>query len=1104
MKFTIILLVCCLHLSAESYSQNISINVKNADLEKVFTLIEKQSGYHFFYKYSEIIKAKPLSIKLDNVTLDEALIKCFENEPLSYKVVDDNIIVSLKPGNLNRSNSENTVTGFVKDEKNQPLPGVSIRIKGISGGTTTDRQGKFTINVNPDAILIISFIGFKTKEQEIKDRVSINIILQQDERELNELIVVGYGNQERRNLTSAIGSVKMENIQGIKAASVDLKLAGQLAGVTVNQVTGTPGGGVIIRIRGSGSTGAGDDPLYVVDGFPISTGFDQHSNPLSTLNPDDIESISVLKDAASTAIYGSRGSNGVIIINTKKAKIGQSSIALSTFTGLQSITQKSKIKMMNATEFAQFRNEAAEDLAKFNGKVFDPSTIPVEYRNPSSLGEGTNWYNELTQPALMQNYNLTIANGTSKVRSLFSIGFFNQKGSVINTGFTRYSLRANIEADVLKNLTIGLNLAPTYNRRNKQETDGHFQSGVITQALLDSPIPPVRLTDGTFNPRITSPGTFVNNNPVNALTNTMNKQVDFRTMANVYAAWKVVEGLNVKTTLSADYNNSNTDSFRPSYVGDFRKAPPQLATGSTSASNSMNCLNENTVNFNHQWGKHSLTALAGFSIQNETSDYRATFGSGFPDDIVRTLNVAASLTAEARKEQWKLLSLYSRFNYAYQDKYLLTASIRRDGSSRFAPNNRWGTFPSISAGWRISNESFFPKTGAIDQLKFTASYGLAGNNNIGNYAYIATLDKYNYVFGNVLAPGNALNELGNIKLGWETTTQLNIGMDLSLLKGRIYLVAEFYNRYTENMLSYLQLPISSGFTSSLTNIGNVRNRGLEFTLTTKNILKKDFNWSTDFNISFNRNKVISLGKTPQILDAPEFENPTSITKVGQPLGMFFGYVFEGIFQNQKEIDQQPHFEGQLPGSIKYKDINGDGIIDGNDQTIIGNPHPNFTFGLNNRLSYKNFDLNIVMAGSQGGHVFDLYKQFTTNLDGVFNVEKEVANRWRSETNPGAGLLPSTNANTNLARDYYPSYWVKSNSYIAFKDISLGYTFKTKFSQNFRVYASAQNALLITAYKGGNPEVGINSEEGNHSLAPGINFTGYPISAVYTLGINLTL
>lgn len=404
-----------------------------------------------------------------------------------------------------------TITGQVKDSQNQPLPGVNVKIKGTNIGATTGTDGKFSLQADDNAVLIFTFVGFRTKEEPVNKRTSIDVVLEEDKTQLNEVVVVGYGNQERKDVTGAVGTVKMSNIKEIKAASVDLKLAGQLAGVTVNQVTGTPGGGVSINIRGAGSVGAGDDPLYVIDGFPISPGFDQYSNPLSTINPDDIENISVLKDAASTAIYGSRGANGVILITTKRAKKGESSVTVNTSTGIQTILPKSKLKMMTASQFAQWRTEAIQDANKVNG-TNDP--IPDAYKNPASLGKGTDWFDAVTRVAPMQNYDVTIANGTDKVRSLFSLGYFDQEGTVLNTGFKRYSLKGNMDAQVAKNVTVGLSIAPTYSLRKLQETDGHFQSAVLSQAYLESPLVPVKQPDGSYTNVVGSPGTFQNANPV--------------------------------------------------------------------------------------------------------------------------------------------------------------------------------------------------------------------------------------------------------------------------------------------------------------------------------------------------------------------------------------------------------------------------------------------------------------------------------------------------------------------------------------------------------------------------------------------------------------
>ncbi|WP_170122676.1 TonB-dependent receptor [Mucilaginibacter oryzae] len=1106
MRLTVLLItIGCLQLSAKSFSQSITLNAKSISIDKAFKAIEKQSGYYFFYRYKDIAKIKSVSLQLTNASLDDALKQCFKDEPLTYVIENKNIIVNKKDVAETEKVAPITITGTVVDDKNQPLPGVNVKVKGTNVGAITGVDGKFTISAEDNATLVFTFIGFQTKEEPVNKRTTINVVLNEDNKELKEVVVVGYGNQERKDVTGAVGSVKMSNIKEIKAASVDLKLAGQLAGVTVNQVTGTPGGGVSVNIRGAGSVGAGDDPLYVIDGFPISPGFDQYSNPLSTINPDDIENISVLKDAASTAIYGSRGSNGVILITTKRAKKGESSVSVNTSTGIQTILPKSKLKMMTATQFAQWRKEAIEDANAVNGTN---TPIPIEYQDPSKYGVGTNWFDAVTRNAPMQNYDVTVSNGTEKIRSLFSMGFFDQRGTVLNTGFRRYSIKGNMDADIAKNLTVGLSIAPTYSLRNLQQTDGHFLTATLSQAYLESPLVPVKQPDGSYTHVIGSPGTFQNNNPVSALVNTTNMYKNFRTLANTYITWQPIKGLDIKSTFGVDYQNSNGDYFRPSFLGGFN-APDDgtgqrvKAQGNFSSSNSLNWLNENSVTYKKTWDNHTLTVLGDYSIQQENSHYRFAYGTGFPDDVIQSLNHATLITANADDQAWRLQSLIARVNYAYKDKYLLGASIRHDGSSRFAPGHQWGTFPSISGGWRISDESFFPKTGFIDQLKFTGSYGHAGNNSVGNYQHLAPVDPFNYTFGGVLVPGAAPSDPGNTQLGWETTRQLDIGMDLSLFKGRIYIIAEYYNRYTQDMLQYISIPASSGYTGALSNVGNVRNRGWEFTVTTKNIVGKGFYWNTDFNLSFNRNMVLSLGSTDHIYDAPINDNPTNITKAGLPLGQFFGYVFEGIFQNQAELDKYPHFDGEQVGNIRYKDINGDGVIDGADQVPIGNPWPKFTFGFNNHFTYRGFDMNIISAGSVGGHVFNMYKQFTTNLDGVFNVEQSVIQRWRSEKQPGAGLLPTTVSNTNLARDYYPSYWVESNSYLAVKNIDLGYNFKTKFSKNFRVYFSAQNAILITGYKGGNPEVGIEGQDGNRSLSPNVNFTGYPVSAIYTLGCNVT-
>lgn len=1088
--------ITAIQANAFTYAQNITLEVNNAPLKQVLYQITKQSGYNFISDADILTNVKPITLRVVNTPVSDVLKRCFDENIFEFVFNEDNTVVIREKKMELFVSQDRIIKGTVRDKQQEPLAGVSISLKeDPKVGTRTDEVGNFTLSVPVNAILIVSYLGFQRQEVILTDQEVVDITLQEDEATLDEVVVIGYGSQSRRNVTGAVSTVNSAAIKDLPVTSVDQKLSGQMAGVQVNQASGTPGGGMVVRVRGAGSIGAGDDPLYVVDGFPINNSYDKAQNPLSTLNPDDVESVSVLKDAASTAIYGSRGSNGVVLITTKKGKTGSSTVDFTAYTGVQVIPEARTLDMMTAEEYASWRVEHRRDLAAFNDTPFDESAIPEIYRNPAALGEGVNWMNELTRAAPMQNYNITIANGNEKTRVMASGGYFNQQGVVKNTGFERFALRTNVETNLAKNVVLGLNIAPTYTKRRLAESEGHFTSAVLTQALLTTPVSSVRLPDGSFNPMITSPDAFENSNPLNVLENTKRNSTNVRALVNTYLSWEILPGLTARSTFNVDWQDNKFDYFQPSYVGAFRNPPPQPAVGQFDSYAILNWLNENTLNYTKSWGDHQLDALAGFTVQEERGQQNIIYGSEYPNDVVQTINAATLVTSGGQVQEWQLLSYLARVNYVYKDKYLLSGTIRRDGSSRFGYNNRWGTFPSGSAGWRISEEEFFPESRSIDELKLRASYGVAGNNAIGNYTAIPLIAQSNYAFGGNLANGVNLSSLANMNLGWESSRQMDIGLDLSLFKGRLNFVAEYYTRNTTQMLQTIDVPISSGFNNAITNLGNVRNRGLEFTLNSVNTTG-DFKWETDFNISFNRNKVLDIGNNEQIING--VAGGTNITVVGQPMGMFYGYVSEGLFLTQQELDSYPHISGQVIGTVRYRDVDGNGIINANDQTIIGNPHPDFIFGMTNRFRYKNVDLSILVNGSYGAQILDQYKQFTTNLDGVFNVEREVMDRYRSPENPGAGILPTTVSNTNLARDFRPSHWVKDASYLALRNLTLGYNFKTSFSRNIRVYASGQNMLFITPYKGGNPEV---SFEGSDSLAPGVNFTAYPVPATYTLGIN---
>jgi TonB-linked SusC/RagA family outer membrane protein len=1117
MKLTVIqfalagILACSVYASDISaqdvLNKRVTLNVQSTEISNVIHLLQQQTGIPFLYSPEIIRTNRKLALSASNEKLGVLLDKVLKPMDIGFKVVDDRILLYALDARVDNPAlfQERTITGTVKDESGNPLPGVTVVIKGATTGAVTTPEGAFRLRIpNGNAVLVVSFIGYETQEVPVTDQTVIDIRLKTASQSLQDVIVVGYGKQERRSVTGAVSTIRAETIKDLPVTSVDQKLTGQVAGVQVMQVTGTPGGSPVVRIRGAGSIGAGDDPLYVIDGFPITTNYNKYSNPLSLFSPNDIESITVLKDASAAAIYGSRGANGVILITTKKAKPGSSRLEVDIYTGIQQEYKRNRVKMMNAAEYARWRTEHRQDMAAFTGQPFDPATVPAEYRNPDSLGRGTDWYDAMTRAAPIQSYNVTWSKGTQDLRVLLSGGYFNQQGIVRNTAFQRYSFRANIEGNISKKILIGLNFSPTYNIRNLAETEGHFNTAILTQGLLNSPVPPVKQPDGSYTPVIGSPDAFANANPVSMLENISNKVNSVRALTNVYANWEIIPGLTFRTTLNVDYANDKQNIFTPSYVGGFRSPPPQPATGAYNTGSVLNLLNENTLTYDKQWNAHNLSVLLGYTAQQERGEFGNFNGTQYPDDNVRTLNAAAVITGQTTVQEWRQLSYLGRINYGFKDRYLASVVFRRDGSSRFGADNRWGNFPSASLGWRISEESFFPHTNFIDDVKLRASHGLAGNNNIGNYTYLPGvvidngsnfLNNTNYVFGGGLASGVRVNALANPGLGWESSRQTDIGIDLSLLKGRIYFIGEYYIRDTKDMLQTIDVPSVSGFENGIANIGEVRNKGWEFSVSTRNFIN-EFRWSTDLNLSFNRNRIQNLGNKAQIISGSE---GTNISIVGQSMGMFYGYIFEGIFQSQEEVDKTPHQTGQVAGTVKYRDVNGDGNITSADRTVMGSPYPDFTWGLTNRFNYRHFDMSILINGSQGAKVLDLYKRFTTNLDGVFNVEAEVKDRWRSPQQPGNGTLPTTVASTPLAREIN-SLWVRDASYVALRNVTLGYSFKLKAVNNVRIYFSAQNAWVFSSYRG-NPEVNVN---GSNSLAPGVNYTGYPVPATFTLGANLQL
>jgi TonB-linked SusC/RagA family outer membrane protein len=1006
------------------------------------------------------------------------------------------------------------VSGKIVDAAGLPIPGATIRVKGGTAVAISGNDGKFTLkNVSSTAILVVSYQGYSSREIPASGNLAA-IQLVVSANDLNEIVVVGYGKTQKKDLTGSVATISTSQVKDLPVSSIDQKLVGQIPGVQISAPTGAPGGGVNVKIRGTGSITAGNSPLYVVDGFAISNSSGQDYNPLNVISPDDIESVTVLKDASSTAIYGSRGSNGVIVITTKRGKSGPPVVSVNSYIGVQQVPQKGRPDVLNGTEYAQFRKEMIIDKRASTGLSTTDADIPAEFRNPSVYGEGTNWYDAVLRSAMQNNIDASIRGGSESTRYSASIGRLQQSGTIRYTDYERYTVNFNVESDLSKKFKVGLSIAPTGAVQNRNG----FETGirdVLTRTLWLSPIVPVTDANGNRTTFITSPGAIGAGNPLNTLEYAGTKAKYFRGIATAFAEYQIIDGLRAKYSFNYDYSNNSSFAFSPSFVIGETSNPnpnPSIPSSNTAQNTTSNWLSEITLNYDKSFGKdHRISAVAGYTAQQERYDGYSFGATNYPDNLIETINASTLLNgAAAGVEKWALISYLARVNYAFRDKYLFTATVRSDGSSRFGANYRYGTFPSAAIGWRASQEEFMKSLKWISDLKVRASYGRTGNFNIPNYQYASSIGSSNYSFGGTLSNGRVSGSIANENLTWEKADELDLGLDFSVLNSRLGLTFDFYNRITSDLLLNAELPSASGFSTSTINLGKVRNRGFEIAVNSKNLTGK-FTWNTNANISINRNVVLELN--PGNNNAPIYAGRsgggyyTHITQVGKPIGQFYGFQFDGLYQNAQELATQPKHSSSVVGSVRYKDIDGNGIIEEvKDFTVIGNAQPDFTYGLTNTFGFKNFDLNILVVGSQGGQIMKTGNEFLTNTDGVFNVDRKVLDRWRSPSNPGNGLAPTTVGATPLYREV-SSLWIEDASFLRIQNISLGYNFnrdmlmKSRFIKSLRIYASVQNLATFTKYSGANPEAGTN--DGFSALTPGRDFTAYPLPRVMTAGINIT-
>ncbi|MHA4845049.1 SusC/RagA family TonB-linked outer membrane protein [Flavitalea antarctica] len=1010
------------------------------------------------------------------------------------------------------------ITGKILDEKAEPLKGATVMEKGSSNKTLSGDGGLFSLRISaPTATIEVSFIGYGTREIEVNGQTSLEITLTATSKDLDRVVVVGYGTQRKRDLTGSIASIGSKEIEKIPTNSLDKALQGQVAGLQISSTSGAPGGNTTILVRGISSITGGIEPLFVIDGYPVnSVGY---SNPLSTINPNDIESVDVLKDASATAIYGSRGSNGVVIITTKRGKSGKAKIEFDAYVGVQSVANK--LEMMNARQFSSFlidaRNAGYVDNTP-GASINDPNSargnsykISDKYKNQAfldSVGNGTDWQDAIFREAFIQNYQVSVSGGNEGIRYSISGGYFDQDGIIINTNFKRYSFKANVDAKVSNKVNVGVSLLPSFSTEITPPIVGHYGAfGIINSALTLDPTLPVYNADGTYYPTYLSEnGNAGLAHPVKIAREYSIKNSQSRLFSNAYAEYAIVPALKLRSSIGADVNFYDRREYKPSTLSG--NSPTAPATASVTNNKATSWLSETTLSYRKLISEmHQLDAVAGFTVQSDYFDAITTNATNFPDDLVQNINGGTVTSGSENISRNNIMSLLARVNYAFKGKYLMTATLRRDGSSRFGDDRKWGSFPSGSIGWKISEEKFMQGIKLISDLKLRASYGVTGNNAIGDYRALGLLNTSNYVLGDILTPGSVPGSLSNSNLGWESQAQLDIGIDLSLFSNRVNLVADYYDKRNKDMLFNVQIPSVTGFTNAIVNLGEVQNKGFEFSLSTRNLVGK-FGWNTNFNITFNKNKVLSMS-TPndKLFGNTGGRGNSNVTMVGEPIGMFYGKKVEGVFNTDAEAAAYPAQPFAKAGDFKFQDVDKNGKIDDNDRQIIGSPHPDYFFGFNNTFSFKSFSLDILTNGMIGQEIFA--SLFAVNNSGVQNNMAFVDQaRWRSPDQPGGGKYGSFGRsirggkNDNFA---YSSWSIYDASFFRIRQIVLNYSIPASLLaklklQGARCYIGVNNVYTFTNYPGYDPEVG---NGGDTQTVLGVDFGTYPLARTYTLGINFS-
>ena len=1002
--------------------------------------------------------------------------------------------------------AQNLITGHITDVRTgEPLIGASVIVKSEKGqGVVTDYDGNFSLQTKVEAPLTlrVEYVGYRALDVDVYDfEEPVEIALIDNSNKLDEVVVVGYGVQKRKALTGAVTTVKNDELLQT-STSFDNILGGAVAGLDATSSSGQPGASINIRIRGGNSITGGNEPLYVIDGVLIynsnsatNTGVsyaDSNFNPLASINPSDIESIEVLKDVSASAIYGSRGANGVIIVTTKNGKRGRIKVDYGYSIGISNV--RKTLDLLNAEQWGNLYLDLATDAQKTATGV-TPAVV-------STWGAGTDWQDALFRTATTQQHQLSVSGGSETERFLISANYTDQGGVIRNTNFERLGARINYERDIFKNVTVGLKSNVSKSTQKGSYSFGSYSngfSGILEQALRTSPAVPIYNPDGSYN--YANPfeaGDFVRSgqtpNPIADLSEVDAETKVDNVLVSVFGSWEIIPGLRLRVQGSTDIINTRQNFFGPSTSTAGFNTEGYASIGSKRWESDQV---EATLTWNKKWNKHEIEVLGGYTYQQEKSENVLAASANFANENLGYHSLQAGSQLITPQSNFVTSVLYSgigRINYSLLDRYHLTATLRADGSSRFAKNKKWGWFPSLGFSWNVNEEKFLKSQKWIEDLKIRASIGTVGNQEIGDYRFLSTYAATHYYLGG--GTKNAAyyrSGLGNDDLKWETTTSYDLGFDLSILKGKLNFVFDYYHKKTSDLLLSIPVEQTTGFSSQLSNVGNVTNDGVEFAVNATLIQQKDLSWNASANIAHNKNKVTSLGtQQDEIINGNQ-----TIIRVGEALGTYYGWVFDGVVQSGDDLGKVPAPSNKTNveyGDAKFVDQNGDGVVDqANDRVVLGSAQPKFTYGFASQLRYKNWDLSFNFQGSYGNKLYNQLEQALESPNASYNASAKLANRW-SETNPST-TVPRAYA-LNLYNSYLDSRFIEDASYLRLKNIQVGYSFKPRLQNGTKLgiylYASAQNLLTITNYSGFDPEYSGYVDRGT-----------YPTARTFTFGVKLS-